>query len=48
MKLMTFNTRHCKSYLGQEIDFELMADAIKQCLPDIVASDHRPHTAEAL
>ena len=36
MKLMTFNTQHCKSYLEQRINFDLMADAIKQCDPDIV------------
>ena len=36
MKIMTFNTQHCKSYLGGEIDLALMADAIKQCDPDVV------------
>ena len=56
MKIMTFNTQHCKSYLRGEINMPLMADAIRQCAPDIeviaadipaiVASDHRPHTAE--
>ena len=36
MKIMTFNTQHCKAYLAQKIDFDLMAEAIKQCAPDIV------------
>ena len=36
MKIMTFNTQHCKSYLAQKIDFEQMADAIRTCDPDIV------------
>ena len=36
MKIMTFNTQHCKSYLGGNIDLALMADAIKQCAPDVV------------
>ena len=58
MRVMTFNTQHCKSYLQGEIDMTLMAQAIKQCdpdievvaadIPEIVASDHRPHTAEIL
>ena len=26
MKIMTFNTQHCKAYLAQKIDFELMAE----------------------
>ena len=36
MKIMTFNTQHCKAYLQGEIDFELMADAIKRFEPDVV------------
>ena len=36
MKLMTFNTQHCKSYLGQEIDLGLMGDAILQYGADVV------------
>jgi endonuclease/exonuclease/phosphatase family metal-dependent hydrolase len=36
MKIMTFNTQHCKSYLAQEIDFAVMADAIRTYEPDIV------------
>jgi endonuclease/exonuclease/phosphatase family metal-dependent hydrolase len=36
MKIMSFNTQHCKSYLSQNIDYEVMADAIKREDPDIV------------
>ncbi len=37
MNLMSFNTQHCLNYLEQKIDFQIMADAIKQCGADIVA-----------
>ena len=33
MKVMTFNTQHCKGYLAQKIDFDLMADAILKYAP---------------
>ena len=36
MKIMTFNTQHCLNYIEQEIDFKIMAEAIKQCEADIV------------
>ena len=36
MKIMTFNTQHCLNYTTQEIDFSVMAEAIKICDPDIV------------
>lgn len=36
MKIMTFNTQHCKNYLEQKIDFQLMADTIKKFDPDFV------------
>ncbi len=36
MKIMTFNTQHCLNYIKREIDFDIMADAIKQCNADIV------------
>ena len=88
MKIMSFNTQHCKNYIEGSIDFEIMARAIVDCgadvvglnemrgvgphpdftaqterlsaltgmkyfyfapaldIPPVVASDHRPHTAE--
>lgn len=36
MKIMSFNTQHCKNYIEQKIDYEVMADAIKKCGADIV------------
>lgn len=36
MKIMSFNTQHCKSYLQDEINFPLMADAIRTVEPDVV------------
>jgi hypothetical protein len=44
------------NYITKEIDFDVMADAIKKFSPDVevlssdipdhIASDHRPHIAE--
>ena len=36
MKIMSFNTQHCKNFITQEIDFEVMAKAILDCGADIV------------
>lgn len=36
MKIMSFNTQHCMNYITQKIDFDIMAEAIKKCDPDIV------------
>ncbi len=36
MKIMSFNTQHCLNYLSREIDFDVMANAIRQVNPDIV------------
>ena len=36
MKVMTFNTQHCLNYITREIDFDVMAEAIRTCDPDIV------------
>ncbi len=36
MKLMTFNTQHCLNYVTRQIDFDVMAVAIRQCGADIV------------
>ncbi len=33
---MTFNTQHCRNFITGEIDFSVMADAIKKCGADIV------------
>jgi endonuclease/exonuclease/phosphatase family metal-dependent hydrolase len=36
MKIMTFNTQHCLNYITREIDFEVMAKAIREVDADIV------------
>lgn len=36
MKLMSFNTQHCLNYITKEIDFDLMAETIKNCGADII------------
>ena len=36
MKIMSFNTQHCKNFIEQKIDFDIMADAIKKCDADII------------
>lgn len=37
MKIMTYNTQHCKNYVTKEIDYEIMANTIKRFSPDFVA-----------
>lgn len=36
IKIMTFNTENCNSFIEQKIDFDVMAKAIKDCGADIV------------
>jgi len=36
MKIMSFNTQHCLNHIEQKINFQIMADAIKECDADIV------------
>lgn len=36
MKIMSFNTQHCKNFLTQKIDYEIMARTINSFSPDIV------------
>lgn len=37
MKFMSFNTQHCQNFITREIDYSIIADAIGQCAPDVVA-----------
>ena len=53
IKVMTFNTQHCLGYVSREIDFNLMAEAIKSCAPDVVGlnemrgeGSHEEYTAQ--
>lgn len=36
MKIMSFNTQHCLSFIDKKIDFNIMANAIKKCRAEIV------------
>ena len=36
MKFMSFNTQHCLNYIERQIDFEVMAKAIRDTGADIV------------
>lgn len=36
MKIMSFNTQHCRNYITRVIDYPLMADTIVACGADIV------------
>lgn len=36
MKIMSFNTQHCRNYIEDGIDFDIMANAIKEMDADIV------------
>ena len=53
MRIMSFNTQHCKNYITQKIDFKIMADAIKKVDADIVGLNeirgkgvHHEYTAQ--
>lgn len=37
MRIMTFNTQHCRNYIKKEIDYSIMADVINNLNADIVA-----------
>lgn len=34
--LMSYNTQHCLNYITREIDFDIMADTIRNCGADII------------
>ena len=36
MIVMSFNTQHCLNFYTRKIDFDVMAEAINKCNPDIV------------
>lgn len=36
MNIMSFNVQHCMNYITRKIDFDVMANAINSCNPDIV------------
>lgn len=36
IKIMSYNTQHCLNFLTQQIDFDLIADTIKNCGAEII------------
>ena len=46
MKVMTFNTQHCKNYLEQRIDYDIMAKAILDVGADIVGLNEMRRAGE--
>lgn len=36
IRIMSFNTQHCNNYITQKIDFDVMADAVKNLGADII------------
>lgn len=44
LKIMTFNTQHCMNFMTGQIDFEIMADAIRMENPDIVGLQEMRNT----
>lgn len=47
MKIMSFNTQHCRNYVTRVIDYRVMADAIKACGADIVGLNEMRGAGEA-
>ena len=43
MKIMTFNTQHCRNFVTGKIDFEVMAEAIRKEAPEIVGLNRDVH-----
>ena len=46
MKIMTFNTQHCQSFISREIDYEIMAKTIRDANADIVGLNEMRDTLE--
>ena len=47
MKIMSFNTQHCRNYVTRVIDYRVMADAIAACGADIVGLNEMRDQGEA-
>lgn len=47
MKIMSFNTQHCRNYITRRIDYRIMADAIIRCGADIVGLNEMRGEGEA-
>lgn len=46
MKLMSFNTQHCKNFITGKIDFDVMAKAILDSGAEVVGLNEMRDTAE--
>lgn len=54
VKIMSYNTQHCMNFITREIDFDMIADVIRQCKADIIGlqeirdeSDDNEYDAQA-
>ena len=47
MKIMSFNTQHCRNYITRVIDYQVMAEAILRCGADIVGLNEMRAAGEA-
>ena len=47
MKIMSFNTQHCRNYITRVIDYPVMAEAILRCGADIVGLNEMRAAGEA-
>lgn len=47
IKVMSFNTQHCKNYITREIDYDAMVNAIRTCEADIVGLNEMYGAGEA-
>ena len=36
LRIMSFNTQHCLNFITRQIDFDRMAQAIRECRADII------------
>ena len=47
IKVMSYNTQHCLNYVTQEIDYDIIADTIKNCGADIIGLQEMRNESEA-
>ena len=47
IKVMSFNTLHCMNYLSHKIDYDIMADTVRQCGGEIVGLQEMRDAADA-
>lgn len=47
MKIMSFNTQHCRNYITRTIDYRIMADTVLACGADVVGLNEMRGEGEA-